>query len=153
MFNQCNLGTCYLVAAFNTIKQISSIFEYIFVNKEYDSNRHEYKFNIFINGILKQINLDDKFVYIKQNNDKLTYIGCQTYKHELFLKFIEKLYAEIKRERAVINSSLSELEISVNLLNYIEGGYSNYLYGCLLGTSSITYSISDSNEFEKEKNN
>ena len=40
MFDQGNLGTCYLVAAVNTIKQIPSIFEHIFINKEYDSNKH-----------------------------------------------------------------------------------------------------------------
>ena len=110
MFDQGNLGTCYLVAAVNTIKQNPSIFEHTFINKEYDANISEYKFNIFINGILKNISLDDKFVYKQEKNDKLSYIGCQTYKYELFLKFIEKLYAEILKERASITSKNTELE-------------------------------------------
>ena len=147
MFEQGNLGTCYLVAAVNTIKQIPSTF----INKEYDADISEYKFNIFINGILKNISLDDKFVYKQEKNDKLSYIGCQTYKYELFLKFIEKLYAEIVKERASITSNNTELEKSVIMLKNIIGGNSNYLYGCLLGTSCIKYTISDTDDLKKEK--
>ena len=123
------------------------------MNKVYDPNLTEYKFNAFVNGILKQISLNDKFVYKQLKNDKLEYIGCQTYSYELFLKFIEKLYAELKKDSASIKFNNTELENSIIMLKNIEGGQSNYLYGCLLGTSCIRYSITDSNELDIEKRN
>ena len=150
MFDQGNLGICYLVAAINSINQIPSVFEHIFIDKEYNNEKTEYKLNAFINGKLKEIILNDIFVYEKKNN-KLKYFGSQTYKYELFMKFIEKLYAELNKDHAPINSFQNQLEKSVNMLKNIIGGFSNYLYRCLLGTSCIKYNISDSDEILYEK--
>ena len=88
---------------------------------------------------------------MKKKNNKIKYFGSQTYKYELFMKFIEKLYAELNKHDAPINSFQNQLEKNVNMLKNIIGGFSNYLYRCLLGTSCIKYNTSDSDEIIYEK--
>ena len=46
--------------------------------------------------------LDDIFLYQVLGNNKNMYMyeGCQTYKYELFLKFIVKLFAVLNQSKA-----------------------------------------------------
>jgi len=152
MFNQGDIGTCYLVAAVITIKEIPSVFENIFIDKKYEPNKNEYRINAFINGKLEVIKIDNKFIFKKYKNLKLEFFGAKPYKYELFLKFIEKMFAKLKIKEGSINSSLKELEKEIIIFKFLDGGHENYLYRCLLGTSCIFYKKCDSKEkFEKER--
>jgi len=152
MFNQGDIGTCYLVAAVITIKEIPSVFENIFIDKKYEPNKIEYKVNAFVNGKLIEVKIDDKFIFKKYKNLKLEFFGAKPYKYELFLKFIEKMFAILKIKEGSIKSSLNELEKEIIIFKFLDGGHENYLYRCLLGTSCLCYKKFDSNEInEKER--
>lgn len=128
MFDQGELGICHLVAGINACSEISSIFDQLYIDKEYSANKKEYNFNIFINSKSKIITINDKFLYKMLENNKLIYEGNIPFEYELFLKLIVKLFAEICKDNANLDSN--ELYYEINKLENIEGGDSSYLYSC-----------------------
>ena len=63
MFQQDDLAICYLIAGINAFNEIPSIFDQLFIDKNYSENKKEYKLNAFINSKMEVISLDDKFLY------------------------------------------------------------------------------------------
>ena len=138
MFDQGEEGICYLVAGINAFNNIPSILDQLFIDKEYSPNKTIYNFNVFINSYLKKQELDDKFLYYELGNNKLIYRGNQTFKYELFLKFIVKLFAELCKSK--VGNNYNETFYAEKKLEYIsKGGHASELYSCILGTSSYLY--------------
>ena len=138
MFDQGDEGICYLVAGINAFNNIPSILDQLFIDKEYSPDKKIYNFNVFINSYLKSQQLNDNFLYYELRNNKLLYRGNQTFKYELFLKFIVKLFAELCKSKVEYN--FNETLYAIKKLEYIsKGGYASELYACILGTSSSLY--------------
>ena len=144
MFQQGYLGICYLIAGINAFNEIPSIFDQLFIDKYYSESKKEYKVNAFINSKMEIISLDDKFLYRMLGNNKVMYAGNQTYKYELFLKFIVKLFAELNKSK--VKPDENETLYTLNKLKNIEGGRSSELYSCILGTSTLFFSLSEGYE-------
>ena len=126
--------------------KIPSIFDQLFIDKKYSPYKNEYHFNVFINSIKVMITLNNKFLYYKLKNNKLKYQGNQTFKYELFLKFIVKLYAELNSPEETSDSDSDERKFSIDKLNNIgKGGRASEIYSCILGTSSLLYSYENGN--------
>ena len=156
MFQQDNLGICYLIAGINAFNEIPSIFDQLFIDKYYSENKKEYRLNAFKNSKMEVISLDDKFLYRDLGNNKIIYEGNQTFKYELFLKFIVKLFAELNKSN--VEFGINETDYSYKKLLNIEGGTSSELYSCILGTSSLDFFSSKGknqyiNNIEKYINN
>ena len=152
MFDQGDVGICYLVGGVNACIEIPNILDHLFIDKDYLPKKQKYEFNAFVNSVQRKISLNNKFLYkkiiINNKINKLKYKGCQTFKYELFLKFIVKLFAELN---SLNNKNLynpDECEYSKNKLKYIEGGWASEIYGCIFGTSSTLTRYSNDNKDE-----
>ena len=151
MFDQGQIGICYIVAGVNSFCEIPSILDQLFIDKDYSPDKKQYKFNVFVNSIQRIISLNDKFLYEKvkfKGKTKLKYVGCQTFKYELFLKYIVKLFAELNSLNKDYLFNSDECQYSIKKLKDIEGGFASEIYGCILGTSSIFIECKSDNKEE-----
>ena len=148
MFIQQDNGICYLVGGVNALSEIPSIFDQLFIDKIYSRDKREYKLNAFVNSDKRIISLNDKFLYYKFSNNTLKYKGNQTFKYELFLKFIVKLFAKLSplKKRELIN--LDDRQYYIKKLNNIEGGFASEIYSCILGTSSEFIIYNSNNKYK-----
>ena len=143
MFQQGDYGICYLGAGINAFNDIPSIVDQIFIDKNYSEKKKEYKLNAFINSKKMVFSLDDIFLYQVLGNNKNMYMyeGCQTYKYELFLKFIVKLFAVLNQSKA--EPDKNEIKYSYNKLKNIEEGRASEIYSCFLGTNTLNYNLDE----------